>query len=364
MPIGRWALEEACNRGAAWNVGGPRVGVSVKVSEYQLSREGFATDVRRALQQSGIEPSLLTLEIDETTVMRDLSATAERLEEIKRLGVRIAIDDFGGSGYARHSDLQRMPLDALKVDRNSLAASEDEDYRSWLLEAILVVGRDLSLSVIATGVETQEQMVSLQALGCNIAQGPFIGKPIPVDAIESLLGGGFPAARPTAAAAAPAPAAPAVATVGAAAPAPASRTATAPASPAAPAPVAPSAPKGPAAPANQAPPKGPAAPANQAPPKGPAAPANQAAPASPVTPAAQTAPASPVTPAAQTAPASPVTPAAQTAPARPAPAHQAAPATTPTAADRPATKTPAAKTPPDAPAARPPAPADPSRPPQ
>jgi diguanylate cyclase (GGDEF)-like protein len=206
VPIGRWALEEACNRGAAWNVGGPRVGVSVKVSEYQLNREGFATDVRRALQQSGIEPSLLTLEIDETTVMRDLSAVAERLEEVKRLGVRVAIDDFGGSGYARHSDLQRMPLDALKVDRNSLAVSEDEDYRSWLLEAILVVGRDFSLSVIATGVETQEQMVSLQAMGCNTAQGPFIGKPIPVDAVESLLGGGFPAARP-----APAPAAPTLA---------------------------------------------------------------------------------------------------------------------------------------------------------
>ena len=145
VPIGRWALEEACSRAAAWNVAGHRVGISVKVSANQLNRDGFATDVRRALQQSGIEPSLLTLEIAETTVMRDLAAAAERLEEIKQLGVRIAIDDFG-SGYAHHADLQRMPLDFLKVDRSSLAASDDEDYRSWLLQAILVVGRDLSLT--------------------------------------------------------------------------------------------------------------------------------------------------------------------------------------------------------------------------
>jgi EAL domain-containing protein (putative c-di-GMP-specific phosphodiesterase class I) len=259
VPIGRWALEEACNRGAAWNVGGARVGVSVKISEFQLVRDGFATDVRRALQQSGIEPSLLTLEIDETAVMRDLSATAERLEEIKRLGVRIAIDDFGGSGYARHSDLQRMPLDALKVDRNSLAASEDEDYRSWLLEAILVVGRDMSLSVIATGVETPEQMASLQAMGCTIAQGPFIGKPIPVDAVESLLGGGFPAARP--APQAPAPAAtPAPALAGAVSAAPAAK-----ASPAASAgPAAPAKPVAPAGPTATKPPTAPSSPAKPA----------------------------------------------------------------------------------------------------
>jgi len=194
VPIGRWALEEACSRAAAWNVAGHRVGISVKVSANQLNRDGFATDVRRALQQSGIEPSLLMLEIAETTVMHDMAIATERLQEIKQLGVRIAIDDFGGSGYARHSDLQRMPLDCLKVDRSSLAASEDEEYRTWLLEAILVVGRDLSLAVIATGIETAEQMASLQAMGCTMAQGSFMGKPIPTDGVESLFDAAFPTA--------------------------------------------------------------------------------------------------------------------------------------------------------------------------
>jgi diguanylate cyclase (GGDEF)-like protein len=308
VPIGRWALEEACNRGAAWNVGGPRVGVSVKISEFQLIRDGFATDVRRALQQSGIEPSLLTLEIDETTVMRDLSATAERLEEIKRLGVRIAIDDFGGSGYARHSDLQRLPLDALKVDRNSLAVSEDENYRSWLLEAILVVGHDMSLSVVATGVETPEQMADLQAVGCTIAQGPFIGKPIPVDAVESLLGGGFPVARPapqampspalvTSAVAAPAPAPTASPTTPASPAAPASQTA--PAGPAAAKPpVRPSSPK----PTGTAAPTAPQGAKASAGPARAAAPAKEAAPAPAAKPAPARRPSGPAGPADPTSP--------------------------------------------------------------
>jgi diguanylate cyclase (GGDEF)-like protein len=186
VPIGRWALEEACSRAAAWNVAGHRVSISVKVSANQLNRDGFLTDVRRALQQSGIEPSLLVLEIAESTLMRDVAVTSERLEEIKRLGVRIAIDDFG-SGYAQHSDLQQMSLDFLKVDRGSLAATDDEDYRSWLFQAILVVGRDLSIPVIGTGVETYEQLSALQAMGCPMAQGSFVGAAASADAVESLF---------------------------------------------------------------------------------------------------------------------------------------------------------------------------------
>ncbi len=197
VPIGRGVLEEACRRAAAWNVAGHRVGVSVEVASAQLNRDGFATDVRRALQQSGIEPSLLTLEITEATVMRDTAATAARLAEIKQMGVSIAIDNFG-TGYAYHSDLQRLPLDYLKVDRSSLAASDDEDYRSWLLEAILVLGRDLSLRVIAKGVETREQLTSLKAMGCSMAQGFYLSKPVPASAVASLLDADFPAEQPAA----------------------------------------------------------------------------------------------------------------------------------------------------------------------
>jgi diguanylate cyclase (GGDEF)-like protein len=194
VPIGRFVLEAACARAAAWEVAGQRVGVSVKVSAHQLDRDVFATDVRRALQQSGIEPSLLTLEIPETAVMRDLAAAAERLREIKRLGVSIAIDDFGGSGYAHHADLRQMPLDSLRVDRSSLAASEDESYRSWLLEAILLVGRDLELTVVATGIETHEQLGTLRTIGCTMAQGDLMGPPTSADAVASVFDAPLPAA--------------------------------------------------------------------------------------------------------------------------------------------------------------------------
>jgi diguanylate cyclase (GGDEF)-like protein len=194
VPIGRWALEQACTQAAAWNVtrgsaagGNGPVGISVKVSAHQLNRAGFATDVQRALQQSGIEPSLLTLEISEGTVMGDLAAAAERLTQIKRLGVRVAIDEFGSGGYAHHTELRQVPLDSLRVDRNSLAASEDEAYRSWLLEAIMAVGREHSLTVTATGIETDEQLSALQAMGCTMAQGALLGKPAPAEAVASIL---------------------------------------------------------------------------------------------------------------------------------------------------------------------------------
>jgi diguanylate cyclase (GGDEF)-like protein len=273
VPIGRWILEEATIRAAAWNVTGHRVGMSVTVSDSQLNRDGFVTDVRRALQQSGIDPSLLTLQIDESSVMRDIAAASDRLTEIKQLGVRIAIDDFG-SGYAYHSDLQRLPLDFLTVDRSSLAASEDENYRRWLLEAIVVVGRDLSLAVIAKGVDSEEQMTTLRSLGCTLAQGPFLGAPTAVEAVEGLLDAELPATPP--AVASPAPS---MAPAPAAAPAPSPAPATAVA---APAPATPAAAMTPSpASASAAPPAPPAsAPAPPAP-AGPAAPAAPAAPAGP-----------------------------------------------------------------------------------
>ena len=108
-PIGRWVLDEVCRQAAAWASEGLGIGISVNVSAYQLGRNGFADDVRRTLQESGIEPSSLTLEITETTLIRNVPATCERLEEIKALGVRIAIDDFG-TGYASLSILSAYRL--------------------------------------------------------------------------------------------------------------------------------------------------------------------------------------------------------------------------------------------------------------
>ena len=186
MPLGRWVLEEACSQAAAWSVAGHPMGISVNISGRQLTRPGFITEVQRALQQSGIQPFLLTLDIAEPTVTVDFTAAAARLAEIKQLGVRVALDDFG-KGYGQRSELHQLPLDVLKVNRLTLAASEDEEYCNWLLDAILALGRDLSLGVVIKGVETYEQMVALEAIGFATAQGFFLGMPMPADAVESIF---------------------------------------------------------------------------------------------------------------------------------------------------------------------------------
>ncbi|MCW3068192.1 MAG: hypothetical protein JWL67_817 [Solirubrobacterales bacterium] len=185
VTLGRWVLEEACRQAAAWRAEGRDIGISVNVSADQLSRDGFATDVRRTLLGSGLEPPALTLEVTETTIMRDVAAACERLEEVKALGVRVAIDDFG-TGYASLSHLQRMPVDVLKIDRSFIAALNDGGQSRELLEAILGVAQALSLSVIAEGIETPGQMAIIEAVGCEMAQGFLIGRPSPAEVLVTL----------------------------------------------------------------------------------------------------------------------------------------------------------------------------------
>ena len=185
VPIGRWVLDEACRQAAAWAGEGLGIGVSVNVSAYQLGRRDFLDDVRRALQESAIEPSSLTLELTETTLIRNVAVACEHLEAIRALGVRVAIDDFG-TGYASLSHLQRLPVDILKIDMSFVAALNK--YGGWnrellhaseLLQAILGVGQALSLAVIAEGIEEQGQMDALVAMGCEMGQGFLLGKPTP-----------------------------------------------------------------------------------------------------------------------------------------------------------------------------------------
>jgi EAL domain-containing protein (putative c-di-GMP-specific phosphodiesterase class I) len=186
VPIGRWVLDEACRQAAAWAERGIQIGVSVNVSAHQLGRRDFAEDVRRAMGRSGLEPSSLILELAETTVMCHLPAARERLEEVKALGVQVAIDDFG-TGYASLSYLQRIPVDVLKVDRSFVAALGEGGQGRALLQAILGVGRALSLAVVAEGIAEPSQLGTLEEIGCELAQGFFMGRPCDAEAIENLL---------------------------------------------------------------------------------------------------------------------------------------------------------------------------------
>ena len=197
VPIGRWVLEQACRQAAAWSAQGHPLAVSVNVSAHQLGRRSFADDVRRTLADCGLDPSLLTLEITETTLMRDVTGASDRLREIRRLGVQIAIDDFG-TGYASLSNLQRMPVDVLKVDRSFVAALSEGGRGRELLEAILGVGQALSLVVVAEGIELRSQMLTLEEMGCEMAQGFLMGRPTSPEEIEGILAanGGSRAADP------------------------------------------------------------------------------------------------------------------------------------------------------------------------
>jgi diguanylate cyclase (GGDEF)-like protein len=187
VPIGRWVLDEACRQAAKWSDEGRRIGVSVNVSAFQLGRKSFGEDVRRALRESGIQPSMLTLEITETTLMRDVEGACERLSDIRELGVHIAIDDFG-TGYASLSSLQQMPVDILKVDRSFISALNDGGQSRELLGAILGVGQALSLVIVAEGIEVQSQLTTIEEMGVEMAQGFLMGRPATAEVIEGILG--------------------------------------------------------------------------------------------------------------------------------------------------------------------------------
>jgi diguanylate cyclase (GGDEF)-like protein len=186
VEIGRWVLDEACAQAAVWARGGHELGMAVNVSAHQLARAGFAEDVRHALELSGLDPSLLMLELTETTLMRDAAAALDALNELKQLGVRVAIDDFG-TGYASLSQLQRMPVDILKIDRSFVAALGDGGQSRELLRAILGVGEALSLAVVAEGIEERRQMAVLEEMGCEMAQGFLMGRPETAEIIERML---------------------------------------------------------------------------------------------------------------------------------------------------------------------------------
>jgi diguanylate cyclase (GGDEF)-like protein/PAS domain S-box-containing protein len=190
VPIGRWVLQQAIRQITAWDRRHPTarsVSISVNVSTVQLTAPSLVHDVQSELEGSGIEPWRVVLEITEGSLAKDTERTIEVLEALRKLGLRIAIDDFG-TGYASLSHLQRLPVDILKVDKSFVAALSEGGKSRELLEAILGVGRALSLAVVAEGIEAQSQMTMLQEMGCEMAQGYLVGKPSPAEVAESLLG--------------------------------------------------------------------------------------------------------------------------------------------------------------------------------
>jgi diguanylate cyclase (GGDEF)-like protein len=184
--VGRWVLEEACLQGARWRRQGFSIGIAVNVSARQLERDEFVAEVEEALTASGLEPSALTLEITETTIMRDPSGTAARLASIKKLGVRLAIDDFG-TGYSSLSHLQQLPVDSLKIDRSFICQLSGNPDGEKLIHTLVQLGKALSIETLAEGIEQHDELSLLRDEQCDSGQGFLFAKPLTVEAASAFL---------------------------------------------------------------------------------------------------------------------------------------------------------------------------------
>jgi diguanylate cyclase (GGDEF)-like protein len=180
--VGKWVLDEACRQGAAWRLSGYPVDVAVNVSARQLDSDELVRDIEESLSQSGMDAGRLTIEITETTLMRNAEETARRLTEIKQLGVRIAIDDFG-TGYSSLAHLQRFPVDALKIDRSFISGLQNNKEGETLLHTLVQLGKALSIETFAEGIEQQRELSMLQVEHCDSGQGFLFARPLdPADA--------------------------------------------------------------------------------------------------------------------------------------------------------------------------------------
>ncbi|HEV3045970.1 MAG TPA: EAL domain-containing protein [Solirubrobacteraceae bacterium] len=186
VEVGRWVLAEVCRQGACWRAAGHPIGVAVNVSARRLETDQFVADVREALESSGLQACALTLEITETTLMRNPEQTARRLHAIKDLGVRIAIDDFG-TGYSSFAHLQRFPVDSLKIDRSFISQLSENPEGETLLRTLVQLGKALTIETLAEGIEQEHELTLLQEECCDSGQGYLFARPLDVQAAAAFL---------------------------------------------------------------------------------------------------------------------------------------------------------------------------------
>jgi diguanylate cyclase (GGDEF)-like protein/PAS domain S-box-containing protein len=193
IEIGRWVLEEVCHQAVRWEeeLGENAPVVSVNLSPRQVAHAELVPTVARVLEQTGLDPERLALEITENVLITEADSPWNTLQSLKRLGVKLMLDDFG-TGYSSLSYLKRFPVDVLKIDRTFVDGLGREAEDSAIVEAVIGMARTLDLGVIAEGVETLEQAERLRALGCERAQGFWYGRPRPAAEITPLLRTSWP----------------------------------------------------------------------------------------------------------------------------------------------------------------------------
>jgi diguanylate cyclase (GGDEF)-like protein len=187
IPLGEWVLRAACVQNKAWQLAGyPHIRVAVNLSMLQFKQPDIVETIIRVLQETGLDPRYLEVEITETMLMDNPDATLGKLKQLKAMGIRISLDDFG-TGYSSLNYLKRLSIDTLKIDQSFVRdIASDADDRA-IVNSIIHLAHSMNLRVIAEGVETMEQLNVLRSHQCDEIQGYLIGYPLPAEDVEHLM---------------------------------------------------------------------------------------------------------------------------------------------------------------------------------
>ena len=186
--LGDWVLKTACDQAKKWIKAGLRTCLSVNLSIYEFRRPGLIDDIRKLIDENGIGPGSLGVEIAESIIMQDVEASASILNSLKNAGVDILVDDFG-TGYSSLSSLRRFPIDALKIAQSLTSSMTGNRDCAEVIKAIIALAHSMNLRVVAEGVENNEQLSSLREMGCDEIQGHLYGRAMPADEVTKLLKG-------------------------------------------------------------------------------------------------------------------------------------------------------------------------------
>jgi EAL domain-containing protein (putative c-di-GMP-specific phosphodiesterase class I) len=189
VPMNRQLLLEACEHLRSWQSefpSNPPLSMSVNITPKEFAQPDLASEIRKCLEQTGVDPGCLQLEIIETIAMGDAEKSGHVLAQLKALGVRLSIDDFG-TGYSSLSRLRRIPVDTLKIDRAFISNMDRDPESREIVRAIIMLAHNLGLKVVAEGTETQEHINLLKQLNCEMAQGYFYSRPADGQAMLRLL---------------------------------------------------------------------------------------------------------------------------------------------------------------------------------